>query len=303
MKLSMEKQTCYFLLNYASCGQKMMELLSFMSWLAIFFWIMQHRLALQRKRTCFSSTCYFLLNYANCTGETISRQGRKSSLLFSFELCQHEVECPTRSVVFRTCYFLLNYAPWLKPRAEAILKLASLLFSFELCRTRRWSTRRCHRLSHLAIFFWIMRISNGFTTETIVSTSCYFLLNYARPACRVSSPTLAGRLAIFFWIMLVLFLGEEAWESDADLAIFFWIMLAEEVQRRHPYSWRRSTCYFLLNYALAYIAIKAQQLGINRKLAIFFWIMRKASVCIWAKKRPTPSLLFSFELCPRIGNQ
>ena len=60
-------------------------------------------------------------------------------------------------------------------------------------------------------------------------------------------------------------------------------------------SWKRSTCYFLLNYADR-TGTRGGAVETNR-LAIFFWIMHHVAYDYIGGKRFFNNLLFSFELC------
>ena len=81
-------------------------------------------------------------------------------------------------------------------------------------------------------------------------------------------------LAIFFWIMLNVYIYLPTHLPNHNLAIFFWIML---------YPWelivaainRSGSCYFLLNYAKTRNSVRRHH------------------------HQPCETLLFSFELCPR----
>ena len=265
---------CYFLLNYAFLLSLRACTVTWLSNLAIFFWIMlifDMCVSAAASLLPISTILLFSFELCRCSLDSISCGRRSSCLLFSFELCMQTLEL--QNVEWRyACYFLLNYASFSQARKN------------KKCREK------------LAIFFWIMLTDNLFwENRDRYRDTCYFLLNYAQERRNIQN-NMAARvgLAIFFWIMLMEEI-DEGYPYRKITTCYFLLNYAYQYQFEAVTAY----CSEILLFSFELCLVKTQHCtGIDDvfKLAIFFWIMR-VGIQMLRKDHQGRILLFSFELC------
>ena len=160
----------------------------------------------------------------------------------------------------------------------------------------------CEPCPNLAIFFWIMLQKDQKQLDRPLKLlACYFLLNYAQAKGRFTTDI---RRRVLFDLLfsfelcaltaiLLTRLLRYLWACYFLLNYAQWKLLTLQTGLCQGY-----TCYFLLNYARRNTPAKATGWP-RRRLAIFFWIMRKARLSRAVEEDIWPVLLFSFELCHR----